>query len=162
MPARTARTKGRLPSGLSLAVSAPDECIKWVLLSWAVWIAATLGKKGLHLCRRIIGLVSKLRSGLDGGVDVWVFGIIYDVGRTSVKKLLDHLHDFINGLHGADIILRRKDGEQLHIGAEKVSLRRTKLAPIHAIAFGALKQWIIDIGDVLYVWTFFPASKKAR
>ena len=89
-----------------------------------------------------------------------MFGIIYDVGRTSVKKLLDHLHDFIDGLHGADIILRRKDGEQLHIGAEKLNLRRTELAPVHPIAFGALKQWIIDIGDVLYVVDLLSGVQK--
>ena len=48
-------------------------------------------------------------------------------------------------------MLRRKHREQFHVGAEKIDLRGTQLAPIHAIALGAFEERIIHVGDVLGV-----------
>ena len=139
MPTRATRPKGRIPCRLALAVGPPDECVKRILLPWAVWVATAFGEEGAHLFGRVIGLITKALGGLDGGVDIWVLGVVYDVGRSGVEKLLHHLHDLIDGLHGADIVLRRENGEQLHIGTEEVNLRSAELTPIHAVAFGTFE-----------------------
>ena len=117
----------------------PDECVERILLPWAVGVAAALGKEGAHLFGRVIGLITKALGGLDGGVDIWVLRVVYDVGRPDIKQLLHHLHDLIDGFHGADIVLRRENGEQFHIGTEEVNLRSAELTPIYTVAFSTFE-----------------------
>ena len=139
MPAWAARPKGRLPGWFALAVGSPDKCVERILFPWAVGVAAALGKEGAHLFGRVIGLITKVLGGFDGGVDIWVLGVVYDVGRSGVEKLLHHFHNFIDGFHGADIVLRRENGEQLHIGTEEINLRSAELTPIYTVAFGTFE-----------------------
>ena len=89
-----------------------------------------------------------------------MLGVVYDVGRSGIKQLVHHLHDLVDSLHGADIVLRRENGEQFHIGAEKVNLRGAKLTPIHAVSFGTLEERIIDVGDVLDVVNLLPGIQE--
>ena len=130
------------------------------MLAGTLGVATAFCKEGLHLLARIVGFVAKVLRGVDGRVDVRVLGVVDDVSRASVEQLLHHLNDLIDRLHRAHVVLRREDGEQLHVGAEQVDLGGTELAPVHPIALSAFEQRVINIRDVLGVVDLIPVIQQ--
>ena len=148
VPARPARPERRIPGGLALAVAAPYQRVQRVALAFAVGVAATFSEVLLHSRAVQVGLVAELLGGLDGGVDVAVVEL---VGRAGVEKLLHHRDHLVYRLHRTDVVARRDHGQDLHVAAEQVDLAGAEFAPVHAVAFSALEQRIVHVGDVLHV-----------
>ena len=94
------------------------------------------------------------------GVDVRVLVAFQLVGSADFQELGHHLDDLVDGFHRADVVARRDDRQVLHVGAEQVDLASAQILPIHPVPLGALKQWIVHVGDVLHVVHAVPARAQ--
>ncbi len=121
-----------------------------MLLAGPVRVAAALGEKGAHGRLVVVGLVAEAAGELVPEVDVRVL-VVDPVGRAGGQQFADRLDDLRDRLDRADEVGRRYHPQRLHVLAEQRGLAHREHDPVFAVAFGALQQRIVDVGDVLHV-----------
>ena len=146
-PAEGAAVPGRLP----LALGAPQQRVEAAPLALAVGVPAPVGEDLEHLLLGPAGDVSE--GAVEGEVVVPVvalgIGGRHLVGAAPLAQGVDGGDDLVHRLaHGA-VGLRRDDAQRRHVLAEQRDLGLGELAPVDAVAVGALQQRVVDVGDVL-------------
>lgn len=148
VPAGAARAeRGAVPVRLALAGRGPELGVERVLLAGPLRVAAALGRQQPHRLGVVAGDLTEVRVGLDGEVDI----AFEFVGRAHVAQSLDQGDDLRDGLHGADVVLRRQHPKRRHVLAEQRGFALGERRPVHPGGDGPLQERVVDVGDVLYV-----------
>ena len=80
----------------------------------------------------------------------------YAVGYALVQEFLHGSRHRRYRVYNAYVVVGGDDVQGHHIGAEELGLFLSKLPPVNAGRFGAFKQRIINVGDVLYERYLYP------